>query len=251
MTWLYWLPFSRPSKQPFGLFLDGENVGADLFERAQRLRLVEVPREADLVADLGGVFLDPGIGRVGQHLAADEGLDAAVFQQRNLLGVAQIGVGLVFDDDMSCRRLSTRNRPCSGSASALPGLWTLAMTRRRGLDAPAHCLEDLLQVGGGELDVWLLERGVHAVAEDVVVLEERRRPVPRAASWRLRPGGRRAPKSWGRAASFSSSRASPSSCCRPPLHLPLLRRCPSRPDASPAPRTLCRSSAKRSSPNSS
>ena len=44
---------------------------------------------------------------------------------------------------------------------------------RRGLDAPAHGLEDLLQVGGGELDAGLLERLVHAVAEEVVVLEER------------------------------------------------------------------------------
>ena len=35
---------------------------------------------------------------MGQHLAAEEGLDAAVFQQRHLLGVAQVGVGLVLDD---------------------------------------------------------------------------------------------------------------------------------------------------------
>ncbi len=55
----------------------------------------------------------------------------------------------------------------------LAGLVHLGDDGRRGLDAPAHGLEDLLQVGSGELDVGLLERGVDAVAEDVVVLEER------------------------------------------------------------------------------
>jgi hypothetical protein len=47
-----------------------------------------------LVASL----LDPGVRRVGQHLAADEGFDAAFLQQRHLLGVAQVGVGFVLDD---------------------------------------------------------------------------------------------------------------------------------------------------------
>jgi hypothetical protein len=37
---------------------------------------------------------------------------------------------------------------------------------------PAHSFEDLLQFGGGELDVRLIERSVHPVAEDVVILEE-------------------------------------------------------------------------------
>ena len=32
-----------------------------------------------------------------EHLAAQESLDAAVFQQRNLLGVPQVGIGLVLD----------------------------------------------------------------------------------------------------------------------------------------------------------
>ena len=88
----------------------------------------------------------------------------------------------------------------------LAGLVHLGDDRRRGLDAPAHGPEDLLQFGGGELDVELLERGVHAVAEDVVVLEELVAECLRAASWRLRRAGRRAPRSWRRAASSSSSR---------------------------------------------
>lgn len=45
--------------------------------------------------------------------------------------------------------------------------------RRSGLDAPAHGSGNLLEVGGGELEICLIERGIHAVAEDVVVLEER------------------------------------------------------------------------------
>ena len=159
-------------EQPLGLLLDGEDVAPNFLQRAQRLRLVEVPREADLVADLGGVFLDPRVGRVGQHLAADEGLDAALFQQRHLLGVAQVGVGLVLDDG----GLAVHGRleqAAQRVGLGLAGLVHLGDDGRRGLDAPAHGLEDLLQVGGGELDVGLLERGVHAVAEDVVVLEER------------------------------------------------------------------------------
>ena len=88
-------------QQPLGLLLDGENVGADLLQCTQRLRLVEVAREAHLVADPGGILLDPRIGRVGQHLAADEGFDAAFFQEWYLLGVAQVRVGLVLDEACS------------------------------------------------------------------------------------------------------------------------------------------------------
>jgi hypothetical protein len=164
--------FSKQTiQQPLGFLLDGEDVGADLLQRAQRLRLVEVPREADLVADLGGVFLDPGVGRVGQHLAADEGLDAAFFEQRHLLGVAQVGVGLVFDDAGLPSTVAS-NRPRSGSALALPGLWTLAMT---GGAVSSRQLTALRSASGRrrELDAGLLERGVHAVAEEVVVLEQR------------------------------------------------------------------------------
>src|SRR6266436_1484836 len=36
-------------QQPLGFLLNGEDVGANLFQRAQRLRLVEVAREAHLV----------------------------------------------------------------------------------------------------------------------------------------------------------------------------------------------------------
>ena len=55
----------------------------------------------------------------------------------------------------------------------LAGLVHLGDDGWRGLDAPAYGLEDLLQVSGGELAAGLLERGVHAVAEAVVILEQR------------------------------------------------------------------------------
>ena len=67
----------------------------DFGQCAHRLRLVEVAREADLVAGLDAVGLVPGVERVGQDLAAQECLDAARLLQRNLLGVAQVGVRLV------------------------------------------------------------------------------------------------------------------------------------------------------------
>ena len=55
----------------------------------------------------------------------------------------------------------------------LAGLVHLGDDGRGGFDAPTHGSENLLEVGGGEFDACLLERGIHAVAEDVVVLEER------------------------------------------------------------------------------
>ena len=109
-------PSDDLAEQAFGFLLDGQDVGADLVERAQRLRLVEVAGEADLVADLGGGLVDPGVGRVGQHFAADEGFDAALFQQRHLLGVAQVGVGFVFDD----AGLAVDRRPRTGRAAGRP-----------------------------------------------------------------------------------------------------------------------------------
>jgi len=85
-------------EQAFGLLLQREDVGADLAEGAELGRLVEVAGEADFVADLGVGLDQPGVGRVGQDFAADEGFDAAFLQQRDLLEVAEFGVGLVFHD---------------------------------------------------------------------------------------------------------------------------------------------------------
>ena len=65
---------------------------------SERLGLVEVAGEADLVPDLHAVGVVPGVGSVGQNLAAQEGFDAALFQQRHLLRVAKVRVRLVLDD---------------------------------------------------------------------------------------------------------------------------------------------------------
>src|SRR6185437_4989514 len=85
-------------QQPCGLILQCQDVSTDLIERPQRLRLVEVAGEADLVAGLHAVRHVPGVGGVRHNLAAQEGLDATGFEQRHLLAVAQAGIGLVFDD---------------------------------------------------------------------------------------------------------------------------------------------------------
>jgi hypothetical protein len=41
--------------------------------------------------------------------------------------------------------------------------------RRRVFDAPTDGVDDQFEVGGAELEVELLERGIHAVKKDVVV----------------------------------------------------------------------------------
>ena len=120
--------FRDLGEQALGLLLQREDVGADLGEGAELGRLVEVAGEADFVADLGVGLDDPGVGRVGQDFAADEGFDAAFLQQRDLLEVAQLAVGLVFDDAGLAVDRRLRNRPRSGSGWALPGLWTFLMT---------------------------------------------------------------------------------------------------------------------------
>ena len=62
----------------------GQDVGAYVLQRAERLRLVEVAGEADLVADLDTVRDVPGVRGVGQHLAAEEGFIRLLFMRLNL-----------------------------------------------------------------------------------------------------------------------------------------------------------------------
>jgi len=76
--------------------LESQDVCTDFLQAAEGLRLVKVAGEADLVANLGGVRIDPGIRRVRQHLALHEGVD--ILRQGNLLRIAEIGVGFVLDD---------------------------------------------------------------------------------------------------------------------------------------------------------
>ena len=90
-------------EQAFRLLFQREDVGADLGEGAELGRLVEVAGEADFVADLGVGLDEPGIRRVGQDFAADEGFDAAFLQQGDLLEVAQFAVGLIANADCGLR----------------------------------------------------------------------------------------------------------------------------------------------------
>jgi hypothetical protein len=59
-------------EKPFSLLLQCKDVGTDLFRRAQRLRLAEVPGKADLVAGLDALGRVPRIRGVGQHFTPEE-----------------------------------------------------------------------------------------------------------------------------------------------------------------------------------
>ena len=87
-------------QQSLGLPLQRQNVGPYFFQCAHRLGFVEVAREADFVAYLDTGLVVPRIRCIGQHLSAQETLNAAFFKQRHLLGVAQFGVVFVLDDAM-------------------------------------------------------------------------------------------------------------------------------------------------------
>ncbi len=56
-------------QQPLCLPLHRQNIGPYLRQRAQRLRLVKVAREADLVPGPDARRVVPGVRRIGQHLA--------------------------------------------------------------------------------------------------------------------------------------------------------------------------------------
>src|SRR5690606_33774643 len=85
-------------QKALGLLLEREDVGANLLQRPQRLRLVEVPGETDLVPNLDAVRYVPGVRSIWQDLTAQKGIDPTLLEERYLLGVAQVGVGLVLDD---------------------------------------------------------------------------------------------------------------------------------------------------------
>ncbi len=147
------------------------DVGADLGEGAEGGRLVEVAGEADFVACLGIVLDDPGVGRVGQDFAADEGLDAAVLQQGDLLVVAQLAVGLVFDDsafsvDWNFVASVERVGRC------LAGFVDFFDDWRGGFIAPTDGGDDLLELGSGELDAEGFQGALHLFEKEIVVGEE-------------------------------------------------------------------------------
>ena len=63
-------------------------ISANIVQAAHGLGPVDVAVEADFVADFDGVRVVPGVGGVWQDALVEERLDAAVFEQRDLLGVA-------------------------------------------------------------------------------------------------------------------------------------------------------------------
>jgi hypothetical protein len=98
-------------------------------------------RESNLVADLGGIFFDPRIGCVRQRFAANECFDSALFEERYLFGVAQIGIWLVLDNRslaINCYLVPA----AKGIGLDLGGLVHLGDHGRRCLHTPTHGFEN-------------------------------------------------------------------------------------------------------------
>ncbi len=146
------LPANNVVEQPLGSLLQGHDIGANRVERAQRLRLVKVAGKADLVADLGGRLIPPGIGRIRQHFAAQERLYSALFQQRYLLGVAQVGIGFVFDDAFLAGdgRFVSAAQPIRRCLARLVGLGDNGRGR---LDTLADGSQEQLQFRAGQFSL--------------------------------------------------------------------------------------------------
>src|SRR5690349_8865115 len=85
-------------QQPFRFLLQSTDIRTDLVKGAQHRRLVEMAGEADFVADLGGVDIDPGVRGIGANFPVEEGFNSSLFQKRHLFGVPQFRIGLVFDN---------------------------------------------------------------------------------------------------------------------------------------------------------
>lgn len=69
------------------LLLKRKGVSSDLFQRADWLRLVEEANEDDLVANPCFSRAKPRVAAKGRHVSLQEGIDAAPFLNRDLLGV--------------------------------------------------------------------------------------------------------------------------------------------------------------------
>ena len=128
-------------QQPLRLLLQPQNIRPNLGQRPHRLRRVEVACEADLVADLHTVRLVPDVGRVRQDLAPQERRDAAVFLQRDLLGIAQVGIRLVLHDSRPA--VNVGREQATQRVGLRAALVDLPEDRRRILAALAGLLQRL------------------------------------------------------------------------------------------------------------
>ena len=77
----------------FALFVKGDNVCLVFFERAERLRLVEIFVERNFTADFSYWQVNPSILGVWFHLAEEICVD--VFIDRDFLAVAKVAVALI------------------------------------------------------------------------------------------------------------------------------------------------------------
>ena len=133
-------PTISPIK-PFRLLLQREDVRADLLQRAQRLRLVELAREADLVADLDARRVVPGVRRVRQHLALEE-RSMPPSSSSGTCSVSRRSVSGSYSTTTGLPSIVASNRPRSGSGVGA-ALVDLADHRRRVLVALGRLLQRL------------------------------------------------------------------------------------------------------------
>src|ERR1035437_3998392 len=74
-------------EQALYLVLQGFDLGVDLHQRAGGHVMVEVPRQRDLISELGPIVFDPGIRNVWQHLIAHVVIDGRpILQHRKPIG---------------------------------------------------------------------------------------------------------------------------------------------------------------------
>src|SRR5262249_27795123 len=133
------------------------DVAADLVKRTQWFRLVEVLREADLVADFRRVRFDPGIGNIRDHFACDKCVDPSGFKQRHLLEIAKFGIGLVlYNDGFSLE--AGLEEAVQGISRGFPELVGLRYDRWGRFNPPTDRSKYLLQIAGRQADACVVER---------------------------------------------------------------------------------------------
>ena len=100
--------------------LQGGDARHDVLGFLRGLVFIEIAGHGDLIADLRLLLVDPGVGRVGQHLALEIALH--VLRQGDVFRVAEIGVRhrlAALQDDLALR---VTLRPLHGDLAVAEGL---------------------------------------------------------------------------------------------------------------------------------
>ncbi|WP_420439738.1 hypothetical protein [Candidatus Palauibacter sp.] len=107
---------------------------------------MEVPVEADLVADLHALGDVPRVCGVGEYLAPQEPLDPALFLERDLLGVPERRVRFVLDD-ASLRAVARLVQPSDRVGRGASPVDLLGYRLRRLIALGQCALQQLLALG--------------------------------------------------------------------------------------------------------